>query len=749
MTILGIRHHGVGSARYVLERLEQLQPDLVLVEGPPELDAVLYWVGDPDLKPPVAALCYDENDPQHAVFFPFSEFSPEWQAIAWANRRRVPVRMMDLPVALNWQIERQPPEAPAQEADREPPGDPIAHFSQLAGYDDSESWWEHQFEQKYLPGGAETHFEAVLLMMKTLREAGVSTHLDTLNVYREAWMAQRLRQAQNDMYSNIVVVCGAWHAPALLDLPGTEKAHRAVLKSLPKSKIKVGATWIPWTNDRLSYESGYGAGIVSPGWYRHRWKHPADTGARWLAKVAQLFRKRKMDISTAHVIEALRLAESLAALRGRARAGLQEFNEAVVTVMCMGDQVLLDFVRRDLIIGHALGRIPDQLPKLPLQADFEEKIRQLRLKTSEEDKLLELDLRQDLDLRRSVFLHRLRVLGIPWADIGQARSKGTFRENWQLRWRPEMMVALLEKGIWGNTVALAAEKWLCHRAEGALSVADLSAMMSDAIPAELFRAVEVLLERINNMATLSAEVAELMAAVVPLADLGRYGNVRQSDLEAVGMLVEGLLIRVSIGLPPACFGLDDDSAQQLFVRIRQVNDAVRTLEQPSISDMWFQALHQVVQKDGAAPILRGCTTRLLYDARQLEHEAVAREYSLALSTANEAGFSAGWLEGFLKGSGMILLYDDTLWRLLYTWVAELDAGAFVQLLPILRRTFAQFDPAERRQLGQKARKGGAESTDTASETHTELDAALAAQALADTLAWLLPADTLNPISAHD
>ena len=102
ITILGIRHHGVGSARNVVEMLEKLKPDMILVEGPPELDAVTQWVGEKDLKPPVSILCYDVDSPQRASFYPFAEFSPEWQAMVFAKKNNTPVRMMDLPMAISW-----------------------------------------------------------------------------------------------------------------------------------------------------------------------------------------------------------------------------------------------------------------------------------------------------------------------------------------------------------------------------------------------------------------------------------------------------------------------------------------------------------------------------------------------------------------------------------------------------------------------------------------------------------------------
>ena len=39
--LLGIRHHGPGSCRNVLNYLQELQPDLILVEGPAEAEALL------------------------------------------------------------------------------------------------------------------------------------------------------------------------------------------------------------------------------------------------------------------------------------------------------------------------------------------------------------------------------------------------------------------------------------------------------------------------------------------------------------------------------------------------------------------------------------------------------------------------------------------------------------------------------------------------------------------------------------
>ena len=82
--VLGIRHHGPGSARSVAEALAELEPDLVVIEGAPELDALLPLAGDPDLVPPVAGLVYAVDNPRRAAFYPLAVFSPEWVAMRWA-----------------------------------------------------------------------------------------------------------------------------------------------------------------------------------------------------------------------------------------------------------------------------------------------------------------------------------------------------------------------------------------------------------------------------------------------------------------------------------------------------------------------------------------------------------------------------------------------------------------------------------------------------------------------------------------
>jgi hypothetical protein len=744
--ILGIRHHGVGSARNVTERLKKIQPDIILVEGPPELDSVVNWVANKDLKPPVAVLAYNTEKPSQAVFYPFAKFSPEWQAISYALQQNIPIKMLDLPLAHTFGMElkrqeelaKQMAEAEKQEAEDKEQGektikeqnendiaitdepqetdlqplnpllyakDPISHLAELAGYTDSELWWEHHFEQKYVKNLADEHFEAVYMSMQALRE-----HIDSpaseRDDLREAYMRKIIREAEKEGFKNAVVVCGAWHAPVLSEYNEEKRVKEddKMLKKLPETKVS--CTWIPWTNTRLGMFSGYGAGIVSPGWYEHLWTHPEDKGIRWLTKVARLFRDKKMDTSTAHVIEAFRLAEALAAMRDLSRPGLAELNEATQTVICFGDTILLKLVQEELIVGKSvIGKVPKELPRLPIQSDFEELRKKLRLEILEANKEYELDLRKELDLSRSRFLHRLEVLGIKWGKKSHVSTKGTFKEGWVLKWKPELEIDIIEKGFWGNSIEEASTKFLLDAAEKSQSITQLAGLIQQAIPAELFTAVGQILHKLDEQASISADIMELMTALIPLVEVSRYGNVRKTDLSAINKLVEGFITRICIGLPNACYGLDEDNSNKMFNNIRETDAAVRLLENEELSQDWYQTLNILLDKQGISPVITGCTCRLLFDGKIIDETETARLFGLALSQGNEPKDAAGWVEGFLKGSGMVLILDNTLWNMLYRWVSVLENESFVELLPILRRTFSKFDPTERKQLGEKAKKG--------------------------------------------
>ena len=94
---------------------------------------------------------------------------------------------------------------------------------------------------------------------------------------------------------------------------------------------------------------------------------------------------------------------------------------------------------------------------------------------------------------------------------------------------------------------------------------------------------------------------------------------------------------------------------------------------------------------------------------------------LAIAPAVEPAQSMAWIDGFLRGSGLILLHNEELWRILNEWVRSVKSEIFPQLLPLLRRTFSTFTAPERSQIGALARRGAGERSTLSSITSTTLD----------------------------
>ncbi|MFW0793342.1 DUF5682 family protein [Gordonia sp. CPCC 205515] len=723
--VLGIRHHGPGSARAVLAELDRIRPQAVLIEGPADATPLIAAVIDPGMAPPVAVLGYAADNPAKAAFWPFAEFSPEWQAMRWAVKAAVPVEFCDLPTS---QVLAHRDEAPVDEPRAPSRADPIGTLAAAAGYDDPERWWDDVIETR----GEGTGFAAITEAMAALRTAAEPFELgepSAEEVYerrREAHMRQVLRKTlKRPGVERVALVCGAWHAPALSGRLPAATVDSKLLRGMPKVRSKLA--WVPWTHSRLAAAGGYGAGVISPGWYHHLFTTADDVTVRWLIHQATLLRDKDIDISSAHIIETARLADTLAVLRRRPLAGLTEINEATLAVMCQGDSGLADLMYREAVIGERLGSVPDDAPVVPLQADLTASARSARLKVEPGAKELVVDLRRPADKAKSLLLHRLSVLDIEWGTPLEVSGTGTFKEGWTVRWRPEFVIDVVMASVWGTTVHAAATAKVIDRARSGGSLDQVTGALEAALLAELADALPPVLDALHARVAVDHDVLHLISALPALGRARRYGDVRGTDTAALGSVASSLLLRVCIGVPAAISNLNDDAATEFKRGLDAVHATVSLLDDED-RERWAAAVRVIADRSDVNGLLVGRATRLLLDGGQIDAADAARRLGLALSTGATPVAKAQWIEGFLGDGGLLLVHDRHLLAVIDRWLLGLGDDDFTDVLPLLRRTFGEFDAGVRRNIGNRVASLGEAPVPTTPAT--TFDTELAAPAVA-------------------
>jgi hypothetical protein len=371
---------------------------------------------------------------------------------------------------------------------------------------------------------------------------------------------------------------------------------------------------------------------------------------------------------------------------------------------------------------------------VPLQRDLQEQQQQLRLWPEAEKSTLALDLRSELHLSRSHLLHRLSLLEVPWGrELPVRGQSGTYTELWELQWLPELSVRVVQAAVWGNTVQDAVAAFVEDLAGHATDLRALIRLIDQVALADLPESVSPLLARIEELAAVSIDVPHMMDTLPPLAQALRYGNLRQTAEHQNQMrrVFAHLLARVCIGLPGACASLDDDAGTAMFERLIAVDSAVHTLQDSEQTGPWQAALAQLADQRPIHGVVAGRACRLLLDATVFSAGEVTlrmrRTLAHGLHDRQQMKDAADWLDGFLRDSGLILVHDASLWRLVDSWIAGLERGQFEELLPLLRRVFSTFSEAIRQQLQERVRHGIIRANEQAAATrfnHEQADAVL-------------------------
>ena len=706
--LFGVRHLSPAGAFHLRRLLDEVHPRLVLVEGPSDLNDQMENITRPETAPPIAILAYTQAVPVRSILYPFAEYSPEYQAILWAHENGIPCRFMDLPsdVFLALGRVRMDPEQNGENR-----FDAYAALDQQAGEDGHETFWERTLEHTTAP---DAYRQGAWEFGAQLRELTAGKQQEWAEtVVREAYMRRTIDDAIAEGYAadEIVVVTGAYHVDGLKTAaPMTDQE----IAALPRESAS--HTLMPYSYYRLSNRSGYGAGNKAPAYYSLLWEglncdEPMWHARSYLSRLARYQRESGNPVSSAEVIEAVRLAVELARLRGSAVPALRDLRDAAVTCLGGGSFSVISRGVADTEIGTRIGMLPDGVSRTSIQEDFYRQLKEMKLEkyrdlTAQD---LSLDLRENrmvktqksafLDLERSFFLHQLRVLGVSFCKQREVRQdNATWAENWELRWTPEAEIELVESALKGDTVAQAASFQMKERVESSDGMAGIAAVIEDAFVCGMSGAVQYATAALQAMAVDAAALDDLAATAQRLSMVLQYGSLRRLDPAPLEPILKQIYLRCCLILPGACL-CDDAGAKAVLQAIERIN-SVSLAHDFLDNTLWTDALEQVAGRDDLNTKLSGYAAAILLERGEMNTARLDLEVRRRLSKGVPSDLGAGWFEGLAMKNRYALIARLSLWQSLSDYLDDLDDEEFKRALVFLRRAFADFSSGEKDDIAE-------------------------------------------------
>lgn len=741
--VFGVRHLSPGAAWHLRAVLERRRPKVVLIEGPSDMDEMIVHFTHPQCRPPVAALAYTTDQPVETILYPFAAYSPELQALLWADAHGARARFIDLPSSVFLGLQRvrrrkllerikhrggdgcdggngtegareeaeDHDGAPGAEEEGERYEQVCCRIAEMSGEFDYDSYWEGHFELTTDPEAFRLALNDLGRTLRELNPEGGIRHAETL--VREAYMRRRIQEtiASGVDPRDILVVVGACHAPVMTpDHPPMSDRELAALPSAPSH-----FTLMPFSYQRLSSRHGYGAGNEAPAYYELKWdcmRRGAfdEFPSLYLTSIARQIREKGTFRSTAEVIEGTRLARAVASLHDRDHPVKAELRAAAVALLGQGEYLPIAEAMQSIDVGMAIGVLPPGVVRTSIQDDFQRELRRLKLEKYYQGVAqdLDLDLRENrrvrseeaawLDLNRSSFLHRLLVLNIPFAVKEEKRQENAnWAEQWRLRWVPESEIALVEAVLLGETVEVAAAYALRQRLEEAGSVKEAAEVVRRAGECALPAIMDQARVAVANIAADSSAFEDLALACGELALTVRYGDVRRFAIEPLRPLIEQLFRESALHMVGSA-NCDHETALRYLQAINRLNAVSDEFSDLVDEKLWWKELRRLAASDAHNPLLSGFCCALLLERDLMDDDELSVELSRRLSPGIDADLGAGWFEGLSKRNRYALLSRMNLWRHLEDYIASLDENEFRRALVFLRRAFEDFTVHERRQI---------------------------------------------------
>ena len=358
-------------------------------------------------------------------------------------------------------------------------------------------------------------------------------------------------------------------------------------------------------------------------------------------------------------------------------------------------------------VGTAIGELPKGVSQTSIQSDFERELARLKLekyKTTVKQELA-LDLRENrhaktaeaafLDLDRSSFFHRLRVLEIGFAlPVATRQQSATWAERWNLQWTPGERDRPGRGGAAGRDRRAGDGVQVQDRSsEKCASIAEAAVLVRDACQCGLMKSMDLARRRLQELAAASSEFAAIAHAawqLEPGRPLRRRAQVRSRAALAADRRTVRARIARALRRRPSC---DNQAAKELLVAIDELNKVGLEFHDRVDEPLWIDNLQKLADADDRNPLLSGYACAILLERGLIANEDLAREVSRRVSPAfrptSEPAGSRGWRSAIATpcwpGSRCGSSWPST--------SRSLDDEQFRRALVFLRRAFGGVQPA--------------------------------------------------------
>ncbi|HHR5902935.1 TPA: DUF5682 family protein [Providencia alcalifaciens] len=763
-----IRHHSPACAYSVLALIEQVKPDYVLIEGPNSFNPLIAGLLDGDTRPPVAIMgqtavkgapeqCDESDAVTKSAYFPFCEYSPEWQALRIGQQHQAQLRFIDLPWTAQVECDHES-ENPHHSLQRERY---LAHslfIAQLAkkcGCRDHDELWEHLFELRPLASVANwsgffrdsfvwcalarLDYEPEVLVSEgsTQREAHMQAHIQTIKAA--------------EPNAKIVVVTGGFHTLALIEGLGKTADQQFELSTEQQKQFTAqqklaerDSAWlIRYSFDRLDALNGYASGMPSPAFYQKVWEgllteradqseqkiaataaYRNQLGIQFLAYVAEVLREKQFDAAPGFLSVKLAAEQSLrlAAFRGHTGAGRYDLLDGLQSAFIKGS---LDDSQDELwqqiktcFSGFTLGQIPKGTLSPPLVSETYSLAKAFRFKLDDTlAKTSRLDVYRNKQHRlRSRFLHLLTFLEIHFAkpisgpNFLSGNQMDLLFEEWQYAWTPNVegeLIALSEKGTQLKSIALnkilAMEKQLEEQGVSRSSQSAVTLLMQAALIG-LHQRIPTLFMLLDSYIQQDNKFESLVACGHKLVHLWRgRGFFDLAEDSGIKERINRVVQQTFFCLDQVSQG-DEQQQERYFDALLSCRELITFIPEISpetnYSAEFYAQLNRLDGRLNHTPLIKGAVDAIRYLGGKIDESVLINEIQRTFSLGSDPELAIGYFIGIMRTAPELVvrlpLLIEQLNELLNGW----DDARFIQVLPDLRFAFSQLTPKQNAQMAR-------------------------------------------------